>query len=189
MSAVKIKSGPRPPAKTSPSHLATVLKEERKRAGFTQAQLAFATGLGLKTIRKIEQDDPSVLFSNVNRLLHFFGLQLIPGELVSAPPAKRVPIKPVTRQDVMQTLRGLKQIFATKYGVTELGLFGSYARDEQSEGSDIDILFAGKTSISDEGKMALVLENLLGGRKIDLTNKARLDERLADSILREVIYA
>ena len=75
-----------------------------------------------------------------------------------------------------------------KYGVTKLGLFGSFARDEGEHSSDIDIIFEGETNFSNEGKMTLILEHLFGGYKIDFTNKAHIDPRLKDSIFEDVIY-
>ncbi len=45
----------------------------------------------------------------------------------------------LTRQDVLQILRENKERFAEKYGVTKLGLFGSFARNEATEASDVDV--------------------------------------------------
>jgi len=45
----------------------------------------------------------------------------------------------LTREDVLQILRDNKEHFAEKYGVTKLGLFGSFARDKATEKSDVDI--------------------------------------------------
>lgn len=43
-------------------------------------------------------------------------------------------------QDCIQKLSGFKQMFAEKFGITKLGIFGSVARNEQTENSDIDIV-------------------------------------------------
>jgi predicted nucleotidyltransferase len=43
-------------------------------------------------------------------------------------------------QDCIQELSGFKQMFAEKFGITKLGIFGSVARNEQTENSDIDIV-------------------------------------------------
>ena len=47
--------------------------------------------------------------------------------------------KPLTKEDILAYLREHKQEFEEKYGIVKIGLFGSYARDEQTEDSDIDI--------------------------------------------------
>ena len=43
-------------------------------------------------------------------------------------------------QDCIQKLSNFKMMFAQKYGITKLGIFGSVARNEHSEQSDIDIV-------------------------------------------------
>jgi len=45
----------------------------------------------------------------------------------------------LTREDVLTILRDNKERFAEKYGVTKLGLFGSFARNEATEESDVDV--------------------------------------------------
>lgn len=169
-----------------PNHLSIALKRERVKAGLSQTELALRSGLGLKTIRKVEQGDESVQMKNVNKLLNFFGLELGPQKLVTSPNIKKK--KELSQEDVLSILNGLSPIFKAKYNVDTLGLFGSYAREEQTLDSDIDILFDGDTNFSSEGEMTLILEHLLEGKKIDLTKKRNLDPRLSESILSEVIY-
>lgn len=43
-------------------------------------------------------------------------------------------------QDCLQKLTNFKKAFAQKFGITKLGIFGSVARNEHSENSDIDIV-------------------------------------------------
>ena len=45
----------------------------------------------------------------------------------------------LTREDILQFLRNNKERFAEQYGVTKLGLFGSFARNEATEESDVDV--------------------------------------------------
>jgi len=42
--------------------------------------------------------------------------------------------------DIKAQLQAAKPYLTTKYGVVEIGVFGSYARGEQKPDSDIDIL-------------------------------------------------
>lgn len=44
------------------------------------------------------------------------------------------------RKMVLETLNRFKEIYFEKYSVTALGVFGSTARDEADENSDIDIV-------------------------------------------------
>ena len=74
-------------------------------------------------------------------------------------------------------------------GVRELALFGSYARGDADESSDIDVLvdfhqpsFAGYMAVKER------LESLLQ-RRVDLVSKAAIKPRLKETILREAIRA
>lgn len=42
-------------------------------------------------------------------------------------------------EEIIEILREFKRTSAEKYGIEELALFGSAARGEQTEGSDIDV--------------------------------------------------
>ena len=46
----------------------------------------------------------------------------------------------MTTPQILHFLRSHKSEFNQKFGVTKLGLFGSYARGEATEKSDIDII-------------------------------------------------
>jgi y4mF family transcriptional regulator len=48
----------------------------RKAAGLTQAQLAKRAGVGLRFIRELEQDKPTVRLDKVNRVLELLGHEL-----------------------------------------------------------------------------------------------------------------
>lgn len=170
---------------SSPSYIAFTIKNERKKANLTQKRLAELTGLGLKTIRKIEQDDQGVSLKNVNLVLNFFGLELGPKSLVGSSRSKRKEL--LTKDKILNTLRGVLPIFKARFGIESLSLFGSFAYSEETEESDIDILFEGNVGLSEEGEMVLILEHLFKGYDIDFTNKARLDPRLRDSILENLI--
>ncbi len=171
----------------SPSFMASVIKRERKKIGFTQKKLAEVTGLGLKTIRKIEQNDESVSLKHVNHILNYFGLELSPRKIVTSP--HRQSRKNLTREEVLKILKSAFPILKLKFDIETIGLFGSFAREEQNEDSDIDILFSGNTELSEEGEISLILEHLLFGHKVDLTRVDRIDQRLKKSILEDVIYA
>ena len=43
-------------------------------------------------------------------------------------------------QDCLYKLAGFKKDFGSKFGIVKLGIFGSVARRENTEGSDIDIV-------------------------------------------------
>ena len=46
----------------------------------------------------------------------------------------------MTRAEVLERLRAHRPTLAERFGVVELAVFGSFARDEASDDSDVDIL-------------------------------------------------
>ena len=46
----------------------------------------------------------------------------------------------MSREEILKILKAFKEKSAEKYGITTLGLFGSTARDENQENSDIDVV-------------------------------------------------
>jgi len=46
----------------------------------------------------------------------------------------------IRRDDALEILRRSKSGLEERYGITRMGIFGSVARDQSSEGSDIDIV-------------------------------------------------
>lgn len=46
----------------------------------------------------------------------------------------------ISRDEILQQLRALKPLFEKQYGVTRIGVFGSVARNEAQEDSDIDVV-------------------------------------------------
>ena len=84
-----------------------------------------------------------------------------------------------------------KKELKNKFGVKEIGIFGSYIRGEEKEGSDLDIL----VEFENNAKMDLIkfveLEEYLSellGIKVDLVMKSALKPRIGKRILKEVVY-
>ncbi len=75
------------------------------------------------------------------------------------------------------------------YKVKEIGVFGSYARDRQKEGSDVDILveFEESPDLFTFLAFEVQLEKLLK-MKVDLVTKQALRPELKERILSEVVY-
>jgi predicted nucleotidyltransferase len=91
---------------------------------------------------------------------------------------------------IISILKEHKAELKEKYGVKEIGIFGSYVRGEYKEKSDLDIL----VEFEEDAKIGLLkfvnLENYLSdliGFKVDLVEKSALKTRIGKNILREVI--
>ena len=78
-----------------------------------------------------------------------------------------------------------------KYGIKEVGIFGSYLRGEAGEESDVDILVEfkpdAKISLLDFVELENYLSDLLGV-KVDLVERSALKPRIGKQILSEVVY-
>ena len=76
-----------------------------------------------------------------------------------------------------------------KYNVKELGVFGSVARGDNTQASDLDVLVEFSQPI---GFFKFVqLENYLSkilGKKVDLVTKKALKNAIREDILKEVVY-
>lgn len=77
-------------------------------------------------------------------------------------------------------------------GIVRIGLFGSYAREEQSENSDIDILIEfdpEKENFDNYMSAYDILENVFRNEKIEIVTKNGLSPYIGPQILKEVVYA
>jgi uncharacterized protein len=90
---------------------------------------------------------------------------------------------------VKEVLQAEKLHLYQEYGVTEIGVFGSYVRGEQKDGSDLDIL----VTLTDPPRISLLglvnLQNYLSDLldvKVDVALKDNLKKRIGRRILEEV---
>lgn len=91
------------------------------------------------------------------------------------------------KQKLNQNMDRIKQ----KYQIKQLGIFGSYIRDEATPNSDLDIL----VEFEPQARFGLLtfceLENYLGellAVKVDLVMKDGLKPQIGQNILKEVDY-
>lgn len=94
-----------------------------------------------------------------------------------------------TLEEIQQWLVQNKSLLQERYKVRELGIFGSYARQEQTETSDVDVLV--EFSETPSLLKFVNLENYLSdnlGVKVDLVHKSGLKPRIGERVLAEVIY-
>lgn len=94
-----------------------------------------------------------------------------------------------TLAEIKQILQAQKPYLYQKYGVTEIGVFGSYVRGEQRSNSDVDVL----VELTDPPRISLLglvslqhyLSDLLG-LEVDVALKGHLKKRIGRRILQEV---
>jgi uncharacterized protein len=94
-------------------------------------------------------------------------------------------------EKIVKKLSELKPEIEKRYQITEIGVFGSYVRNEQTANSDVDILVSldenSSLSLLGLGKVEKWLSEILG-KKVDLVMKETLKPRIGKRILSEVVY-
>ena len=79
----------------------------------------------------------------------------------------------------------------SRYGVSNVGLFGSYSRGEQSKRSDIDLLIdfePDKENFDNYMAVYDLCENLFKNEKVEIVTKNGLSKHIGPKILNEVLY-
>lgn len=91
--------------------------------------------------------------------------------------------------EIITKLKEIKPDLEKDYDITELGVFGSFVRGEQTTESDIDILVDYKegTSLLTLGGLQYMLSELFK-TKVDLVMKKTLRKNIGKQILSEVVY-
>jgi len=95
----------------------------------------------------------------------------------------------MTKSDVLNYLSKHFQEFHNKYNVEKIGLFGSYARDEATQDSDIDIFVQMHPKLLDMIAIKQLIEEDLH-QKVDIVRlRDKMNPYLKKRILRDSIYA
>ncbi len=89
----------------------------------------------------------------------------------------------------IEILKKHEDTIKKKFGVKRMGIFGSFAKGEGREESDIDILVEFEKTVDFFEFLDLkeFLENLFH-REVDLVTKRALKPLIKEKILKEVIY-
>ena len=96
-----------------------------------------------------------------------------------------------TKKEILDFLHINHQYMIDKYHITKLGLFGSFARDEQTNSSDVDLLIEIKDGTKDIHDLKVSLNNYLSkafNRSVDLAREKYLKPYAKELILKDTIY-
>lgn len=90
---------------------------------------------------------------------------------------------------VIRTLQAHRQELAATYGVRSLALFGSFARNEATDQSDVDLLVEFDRAVGYFGLVALQ-EHLAGllRRPVDLGTLRSLKPRIRRQVEQDLVY-
>lgn len=95
-----------------------------------------------------------------------------------------------TREEYLDILRNSKEHLMQTYHITRLGIFGSVARNEQKETSDVDVCFEGDSmGLFTMARLKSELEKLLECSVDLLRMRKQLDGTyLQKSVMKDLIY-
>jgi len=95
----------------------------------------------------------------------------------------------MTRIDIINYLKEHYKEFHEKYSVEKIGLFGSYARDEATEKSDVDIFVRMKPNMFDMIAVKEQIESDLGAKVDILREHKNIKPFFLKMIQKDLIYA
>ncbi|MDG6027584.1 MAG: nucleotidyltransferase [Candidatus Brocadia sp.] len=96
----------------------------------------------------------------------------------------------LNKDEIHGILKKHKEYLQLQFHITQIGLFGSYTRDEQHKKSDVDILVEFEKGYKDFFnylRLKSYLEEILGA-SVDLVMKEAIKPKLKDTILGHVNY-
>lgn len=97
----------------------------------------------------------------------------------------------LTTEQILTYLKEKKEIFFSEFRLTKIGLFGSYARNQGSEDSDIDIIVEFEDNTEDLYNLKHKLREDLSqkfNRKVDICREKFIKPYYKSNILKSAIY-
>ncbi len=97
----------------------------------------------------------------------------------------------ISKSDILNFLSQEKGQLETKFRVSKIGLFGSYARGEETEDSDIDIILEFLPQTENLSELKLSLKELIKrefGKNVDICREKYLKPYYRNQILKSAIY-
>ncbi len=96
-----------------------------------------------------------------------------------------------TQAEILTFLRTHKEFLHENYHVSKLGLFGSFARNEATKNSDIDLLIELDEGVENVHDLKNSLRDYLCdalGRSVDLAREKYLKPFAKEAILKDTLY-
>ncbi|QKZ11425.1 nucleotidyltransferase family protein [Spirosoma sp. KUDC1026] len=97
----------------------------------------------------------------------------------------------ITRDYILETLRANQERLRNEFGIERIGLYGSFARNEQNEKSDIDLVYHLQDGrfldLPARERLYRVLRRNLG-QKLDLVNDKVMNPFISYYMRKDVIY-
>jgi predicted nucleotidyltransferase len=98
----------------------------------------------------------------------------------------------LTQKNILNYLSENKILFREQFHIVKIGVFGSFARNEQNPDSDVDILIELEDNVSNVFDLKWTLRELLTKqfqREVDICNTKHIKPYAKEFILKDAIYA
>ena len=96
-----------------------------------------------------------------------------------------------SRDDVINYLAENKTRLKKKYRLTKIGIFGSMARTDHTESSDIDLIVEFEDNVQDLFELKHEIRQEIGShfnRQVDICREKYINKHFRDQILSEAVY-
>jgi len=170
-------------------NIATLLREARRACGLTQAELAARAGTSQPAVNRYERGAALPSLPTLERLVRAAGRSLVV-ETTRRPHVGLVSARSATGA-VASALRGERARIlraAAEHGARNVRVFGSVARGEEHDASDVDLLVElapGRTLLDLVG-LRLELEDMLA-IDVDVTTLDMLKPAARETVQREAV--
>ncbi|WP_294953628.1 nucleotidyltransferase domain-containing protein [Sulfurovum sp.] len=97
----------------------------------------------------------------------------------------------ITQSDILSYLAAHKDEFLHRFGITRIGLFGSFSRGTPNDNSDIDILIELRNGVEDIYRKKQQFRQMLETyfqRNVDIAREKYLSDLARKTIEDDVIY-
>lgn len=97
-----------------------------------------------------------------------------------------------TKNQILSFISQNKKVLREKFHITRIGLFGSYARGDQQDTSDIDLLVEFEENTQDLYDLKNQLKEFFRNKfeiETDICREKYMKPRIKKTILKETVYA
>ncbi len=93
------------------------------------------------------------------------------------------------RQQILNLLTDAKPFLQNRYKLQEIALFGSYARNEETAESDVDLMVVENTkSFRDYSAMYHYVSSLFTGKKVQMVSKNAIKPQYFERLKSDLVY-
>lgn len=95
----------------------------------------------------------------------------------------------LSKSEIIDKLKDKKEFLEREFGVVSIGLFGSYAREENQNDSDIDLFVELRTACFDDlAGIQLYLESMFGQKVEIILKNNYLKPNFVNRIKKDLVY-